>query len=154
MLLNIILSDVKIVSHPVHIIDNDNSLSPSSLIPFCEFGGSKSTMGVKIEQFDLPVCNSFQAKIFNDQVCYEVDLNNHENIDNIERELKFGFNFIMDYNEDRQVDLDLRKNERREVTLVNSLIQSDDNKHAYIYFDSIGKNIIFIMIMYVYLVKE
>ena len=33
-----------------------------------------STMGVRIDQFNKPVCNSFKAKIFNGQVCYEVDL--------------------------------------------------------------------------------
>ena len=31
-----------------------------------------SAMGVKIDKFDVPVCNSFQAKILNDQLCYEV----------------------------------------------------------------------------------
>ena len=28
-----------------------------------------SAMGVMIDQFDVPVCNSFQAKILNDQLC-------------------------------------------------------------------------------------
>ena len=32
-------------------------------------------MGVNIKQFDVPVCNSFKAKILNDQLCYEIDLN-------------------------------------------------------------------------------
>ena len=54
----------------------------------------------------MPVCNSFQAKIFNDQLCYELDLNNFTNKHNVQEELKSGFNFIMDYNEDRQVLID------------------------------------------------
>ena len=65
-----------------------------------------SSMGVKIDKFDIPVCNSFQAKIFNDQLCYELDLNNFTNKHNVQEELKSGFNFIMDYNEDRQVLID------------------------------------------------
>ena len=32
-------------------------------------------MGVKIDQFDVPVCNSFEATVLNDQLCYEVDPN-------------------------------------------------------------------------------
>ena len=38
-----------------------------------------SSVGVKIDQFDVPVCNSFQAKILNDQLCYEVDLSKVSN---------------------------------------------------------------------------
>ena len=47
-----------------------------------------SAMGVKIDKFDVPVCNSFQAKILNDQLCYEVNLNNFSDTSNIENELK------------------------------------------------------------------
>ena len=32
-------------------------------------------MGKKIDKFSLPVCNSFKAKILNDQLCYELDVN-------------------------------------------------------------------------------
>ena len=44
-------------------------------------------MGVKIDQFAVPVCNSFQAKVLNDQLCYEVDLNELSNKNNLKREL-------------------------------------------------------------------
>ena len=47
-----------------------------------------SSVGVKIDQFDVPVCNSFQAKILNAQLCYEVDLNWLSHKHNIKRELK------------------------------------------------------------------
>ena len=92
----------KTIYHPVHIKNNDGSLSKSSFIPFCDFGGNTSAVGVKIEEFDIPVCNSFQAKILHDQLCYEVDLNKFSNKSNIKRDLKIGFSFLMDYNEDRQ----------------------------------------------------
>ena len=62
-----------------------------------------SAMGIKIEKFDVPVCNSFQAKILNDQLCYEVDLNRFADKNNIDKQIDLGFNFIMDYNEDRQL---------------------------------------------------
>ena len=88
----------KIVNHPVHIIGNSGELSPSALIPFCEFGGHE-TMGIKIDQFDVAVCNSFQAKILNDQLCYELDPNKF----NVSKEdFKQGITFYVDTNEEKQ----------------------------------------------------
>ena len=101
-----VVSDFASVTHPVHIIDKNGQQTPSALIPFCEFGGNMSKVGEKIDQFDVPVCNSFQDKILNDQLCYEVDLNRFTNKVNWEDETKLGFNFIMDYNEDRQIKMD------------------------------------------------
>merc|ERR1719150_1914543 len=83
-----------IINHPVHILTKDHLISPSAFIPFCDFGGNMSAMGVKIDQFDHPVCNSFQAKIMNDQLCYEVDLDKYSDKNNVENELKLGFNFL------------------------------------------------------------
>ena len=62
-----------------------------------------SSVGSKIDEFDVPVCNSFRPKIFNDQLCYELDLKKFSINENIEMELKLGFNFLMDYNEDRHI---------------------------------------------------
>ena len=67
----------KVTKHPVHIADEDGNLSPTALIPFCAFGGNFSAMGVKMEQFNVPVCNSFKAKIVEDQLCYTVDPNRY-----------------------------------------------------------------------------
>ena len=92
---------------------------------------------MKIEQFDVPVCNSFQAKVHNDQLCYEVDLNRFSN-NNIEKDLDLGFVFVMDYNEDRQVTFKGAKKANDSFTLVNRIDKSDENQHAFIYLDSIG----------------
>ena len=113
-------------------------MSPSAFIPFCDFGGDMSAMGQKIDQFEVPVCNSFQAKNFNDQLCYEVDLNKFTNKNNIVRELKLGFNFLMDYNEDRQVSLN-RNIRKKELGLTSSLVESDMSHNAFVYLDTIGK---------------
>ena len=84
---------ISVSNHPVHLVKSSVQYSPSALIPFCEFGGNMSSMGVTTQHFDFPVCNSFQATILNDQLCYEVDLNKFSNKDNIENELKSGFAF-------------------------------------------------------------
>ena len=55
-------------------------------------------------QAEVPVCNSFKAKILNDQLCYEADLNEYKSArTNVDKNLKLGLVFFMDYNEDRQV---------------------------------------------------
>ena len=98
-----------------------------------------SAMGVKIDQFNVPVCNSFQEKVLNDQLCYEVDLSKFSQKNNIENELKLGFHFLMDYNEDRQKIID-KNISKKELDLAKSISASDQNKHAFIYLDTIGEN--------------
>ena len=95
----------RVINHPVHIIDDKGALSPSSFIPFCSFGEDMETLGTRIEDFDIPICNSFQAKIKYDQLCYELDLQKLKNNTVIEDQLKSGLFLVLDYNEDRQLIL-------------------------------------------------
>ena len=132
-----------ITNHPVHIVTNENEISPSAFIPFCDFGGNKE-MGVRIDQFDGPVCNSFQAKVQNDQLCYEIDLNKIAN--NMNKALKLGFRFILDYNEDRQIIMTnnkhpVAKEEANWFDDFNRNAEADKDKHAMIYLNTIGKRI-------------
>ena len=89
--------------------------------------------------FDAFVCNSFQAKIQNDQLCYEVDLNKFSNKSNVEKELKSGFIFIMDYNEDRQVTFDKEGHKIRQFSLTDKIVKSEENQQASIYLNTIGR---------------
>ena len=132
------LLDLTTLNHPVHILDIDKQISPSAFIPFCEFGGEMSAMGVEIDQFDVPVCNSFQARILNDQLCYEVDLKKLSNESNIQKDLKLGFKFLLDYNEDRQVTLN-QEIKSMEFGLSNGFDESEENNHAVIYLNTIGE---------------
>ena len=93
----------KITNHPGHIIDTNGILSPSALIPFCEFEGNRSAMGVKIDQFDVPVCNSFQPIIFIDQLCYKVDPNKFR-ISSSSQKYESGLTLYIDTNDDRQTN--------------------------------------------------
>ena len=45
----------------------------------CSVSDDYSAMGVKIDNMDIPVCNSFQDKILNNKHCYEIDLNRFTN---------------------------------------------------------------------------
>ena len=74
----------------------------TAMIPFCEFGGNMSVMGVKIEQFDVPFCNSFRPKIVMDQLCYQVDPNEYKDKINLEGDMSLSL--FIHYNEDRQME--------------------------------------------------
>ncbi len=41
--------------HPVHILDKDGNISPSSFIPFCSFGNDMKNMGREVNGFNDPV---------------------------------------------------------------------------------------------------
>ena len=101
-----------------------------------------SVVGIKLDQFDDPVCNSFKERIVNDQLCYQVDLNKFSDKSNIAKELELGFYFIMDYNEDRQVTRQSTlawEDKSKGSGMGASLLESDKNQHAFIYLDTIGK---------------
>ena len=87
------------------MLDEDNEVSPTALIPFCEFGGDLSVMGVKIDPFDVPVCNSFRHKIVKDQLCYTVDPNEYKH--KIDLEGQLSLTLAIDYNEDRISDFSI-----------------------------------------------
>ena len=62
--------------------------------------------------------------------------------DNLNEELKSGFNFIMDYNEDRQVIVDKALHGRKnKIGLAGSIVDfyHDNEKNAFIILDTIGK---------------
>ena len=92
----------KAANHPVHILDKNGQISPSSFIPFCSFGDDMKIMGREINEFHDPVCDSFEAKIRNEQLCYEVDLDKFKDMDKIKEQLESGLVLILDYNIDRQ----------------------------------------------------
>ena len=107
----------KIINHPVHIVDENYNLSPSAFIPFCEFGGNMSALGVKIEQFSVPVCNSFKALVLNNQLCYEVDLKKHFSKESLKAGLELGLILLVDYNIDRQINV--IKNKNKDTTMAS-----------------------------------
>ena len=76
-------------------------MSPTALIPFCSFSGNFSAMGVKIDQFEIPVCKSFIPKISRGQICYTVDPNQFRaKLDSNSKPLFLSL--FIDYNEDRE----------------------------------------------------
>ena len=67
-----------------------------------------SNDGIKNELFDVPVCNSFKAKVLNDQLCYEMDPNKLKSVVS-EKDFFEGFKFYVDTNIDRQFPIKSKK---------------------------------------------
>ena len=84
-------------------------------------------MGVKIDQFDVPVCYSFRPKIIEDQLCYTVDPNEYRKYLDINHEI--GVTLYINYNEDRKFSSN------------NANLVEEDN---FIIIDTIG-NIYFLL---------
>ena len=131
-----------VINHPVHIRDRDGSLAPSAFIPFCSFGNDMEAMGIKIEGFDIPVCNSFKKKVFIDALCYEIELEKFKNGSNIKEQLQAGLVLVLDFNEDHQLHYDYTKNESKELKFV----EKDDTESARIYLDTLSIIIFFRLI--------
>ena len=83
-------------------------------------------MSIKIENFSLPVCNSFKAVIHKDQLCYQVELEKYRKKENLKEQLENGLRLILDYNEDR---------------ILFSSPASTMNPAGYISIDTISKNL-------------
>ena len=62
-----------------------------------------SVMGTKVDSFQDPVCSSFKPKIRNDQLCYEINLEEFKDPTNLHQQLKQGLVLIIDCNEERQM---------------------------------------------------
>ena len=127
-------------SHPVHIKDKDGKQSPSAFIPFCEFGGNMLYTSISYDNFHWPVCDIFNTRVLNDQLCYEADLENLKSQDNFKHDIKLGLVFFMDYNEDRQIKLQETVESPQRHNMVGSVDESHDDKKGYIYLNTIGKS--------------
>ena len=61
-----------------------------------------SALGRNIQGFSQPVCTAFKRIVFNDQLCYQVNVTQFQ--DRVERSQVYekGISFVIDTNEDRQ----------------------------------------------------
>ena len=112
--LDLKLLDV-VTNHPVHIVDAEGRISPSALIPFCDLEGNMSVLGRDIQGFSQPVCTAFKRIVFNDQLCYQVNVTQYQ--DRVERSQIYerGISFVIDTNEDRQyLDREIKTEETQQ----------------------------------------
>ena len=91
-----------VTNHPVHIVDGEGRMSPSALIPFCDLGGDMSALGRNMQGFSQPVCSAFRRIVFNDQLCYQVNVSQYQATVETSQVYEKGISFVIDTNEDRQ----------------------------------------------------
>ena len=91
-------------------------------------------MGNEVDRFDVPVCNSFKAILHNDQLCYQVDLEEFRDEEMLEKQLKHGLVIIIDENKDRQF---LRKD--RKVSSIRNLFSPEEENSFKLHLDTISK---------------
>ena len=118
-------------NHPVHIIDKNGSVSPSAFIPFCSFGGDFDALGTNYSNFKVPICNSFQATIKDEQICYELDLEKYKNELYLVKQLQEGLVLYLDFNEDKQLTVETNKENSASVnvdTISMMVLTSPDPK--------------------------
>ena len=118
----------RITNHPVHVYDEDGNQSPSAFIPFCQFGDTVKAMGRTSNLVKIPVCNSFKAKLFYNQLCYEVDVKETLKLKGKSfnlRDLKLGLSLLVDTNFNRQYSMKEKKNTATlKETIGNKILRS------------------------------
>ena len=103
-------------------------------MPFCEFAGIFNTVGENFGLSDVPVCNSFKAKVVEDQLCYTVDPNRYMKISRFKPK-ELSLTLYINYNEDRE----MHKNASSENSIIVGTIGNA-------YFFHFSKMLPFIMI--------
>ena len=115
-------------------------MNPSAFIPFCGLGGKSEILGSRFQNFSLPFCSSFQPIILNDEVCYEINI--EERIKQIEEEdLKSGLLLLLDFNEDRQFHSLVEHDEHiADNDIFKQLASKADGAQLKIYIETIGSS--------------
>ena len=127
------------------MIDDQGTLSPSSFIPFCSFGGNVSVEGKSSNNFNSPVCDKFRPAFLDGQLCYQVDPNELRNEVDMKKMASHGIIMLLDYNFERMVRDDGNEDSRLEDSSI--LLENKDNrKEAMIYIETLGKQLLFLSI--------
>ena len=77
--------------------------------------------------FSIPVCNIFKETVVDGQLCYKADVNKFRNKVDKKRITAEGFVFILDYNDNRMVEVPGNQ-EKQEMS-----------EESMIYIETIGK---------------
>ena len=124
-----------ISTHPVHILNDLGEMSPSSFIPFCDFGNNMSAMGISVPELEYPVCNKFQPILLKGQMCYQVDVSDIAGT----HDAGLGLTFIMDYNTERMFDPKSSAVNERVAGLYDMQNKDENEQEAMIYIHTLGE---------------
>ena len=90
--------------------------------------------------FDIPVCDIFEPKLRNDQLCYETDLEQLKvkSNEDLMKQMQIGLVLILDYNEDRQMYFMTNNSQGETVEKKKKIFNFHDDNPAFTYFDTIS----------------
>ena len=98
-----------------------------------------SALGNKIDELMMPVCNIFEAKVYNDQLCYEVDLELFKDKLDIEIQLRRGLFLVLDFNEERQFYIETEDDKKAIKNELKNLIEDEEvSGSVQIHLDTLG----------------
>ena len=130
-----------LMNHPVHILDDDDNLSPSSFIPFCSFQGSPDLLSRDYGNFSLPVCNSFKKRILNGKLCYQIDVKTIINETSAAGLQKGGLSLLVDANTEYDLIKRLRKAPDEEIfdDFTEEFFEAEESEKIMIQIETISK---------------
>ena len=74
-------SDLTIATASLHPPHLTVSRGLPALIPFCAYQGNLKVLGEYIDGLDFPVCNSFEPKILDGELCYALKFSSESNLE-------------------------------------------------------------------------
>ena len=127
-------------NHPVHILDSDGKMSPSSFIPFCFYGKNRLKTTQNVDQFRQTVCSSFQGRVFKDQLCYEFNLTQVLEGETSSANMHIGLGFLYDNNVERFIHTqeDAEEKIRSELGFLNNFVTLEETEKTLVYLSSLG----------------
>ena len=98
-----------------------------------------SLLGVGNRNFNFPVCSAFRKRIVPGALCYQVDINNFKKSFTV-HDLTRGLTFLLDYNEDRQLSVNVAEKVHsiRHNNMVDKFVDFGDHQEALIHIDTIS----------------
>ena len=130
-----------LLNHPVHILDDDENLSPSAFIPFCSFQGSPDLLSKDYGNFSLPVCSSFKRKILDGKICYQIDVKTIINETTAAGLQKGGLSLLVDTNTEYNLYRLLRMTPEEEIfdDFTEEFFEAEESEKIMIHIETISK---------------
>ena len=129
-----------LLNDPVHILDDDENLSPSAFIPFCSFQGSPDLLSRDYGNFSLPVCSSFKKKILDGKLCYQIDVNTLVNETTAAGLQRGGLALLVDANAEYDLNT-FRKAPEEDIfdDFTEEFFEAEESEKIMIHIETISK---------------
>ena len=131
---------MELLNHPVHILDDNDNISPSAFIPFCSFQGSPDLLSREFANFSLPVCTSFKKRLLDGQLCYQIDVNTLVNETTAAGLQRGGLALLVDANAEYDLNT-FRKAPEEDIfdDFTEEFFEAEESEKIMIHIETISK---------------